>query len=107
MNEKRSLLNGNAAMFSQHPTPTPAAQPAPQAAPAAQTAAPAAVKKAPRQQVKFYAGKDAYEAFKRAHRILQVHDDSLGSMSDHLSRLMVQETERVNRKHGAGEDRDA
>lgn len=103
MSDKRSLLNGNTSMFSQNPTPQAPAAPAP--TPAAQEPAHKAPKRAPRQQVKFYADQEAYEAFKRAHWRLKSQDESLTTMSDHLNRLMIQETERITGEDDKGESR--
>lgn len=108
MSDKRSLLNGNNSMFSQNaPQRGPSSTAAMSLADGAGTSTPApeVVKKTPRQQVKFYAEQEPYEEFKRAHRLLQVYDESLGSLSDHLNRLMVEETARINRGHGGASDR--
>lgn len=108
MSDKRSLLNGNNSMFSQNAPqrgPSSAAAMPPADGAGTSTPAPEVVKKTPRQQVKFYAEQEPYEEFKRAHRLLQVYDESLGSLSDHLNRLMVEETARINREHGGAGDR--
>lgn len=56
---------------------------------------------APKTQVNFYTDPALYTRFKKAHRATLAHTD-FDSLSAHLSQLLLNECERLEKEHNDG-----
>lgn len=105
MSDRKTLLSSNG-VFSQPAVPAASAPTVPAPSTGAQdSASPRPPKPAeePKTQVKFYALRRSYKTFQRAHALLRARTGEPSSLSEHLTKLMDQESERIRRDFNDGQ----